>query len=132
MELACVIISALAACFSAITAYLGYINGKLISQGNIELQIREMISSAKYRFLEQGTRSPQLFDALNEDILNAYDEACAKYIDRKVDQKRFEKMYQHEIENLVEDPVYAEKFKMPASRYDAILKVYNKWFHKER
>lgn len=132
MELACIIISAVAALFSAVTALISYLNGKLLSQGNIELQIRTMISEAKYRRLEYGGQSKEIASALDEDLLNAYEEACAKYIDNKVDKKRFYKMYVSEIRQLVENEPYKKIFNEIGCKFDAIINVYNKWNHKDR
>ena len=65
--------------------------------------------------------------ALDEDVLNAYDEACAKYIDKKVDRERFEKMYMHEIRQLVEFDDFAHKYNCIQSRYNATKRVYDEW-----
>ena len=129
MVLACTIISAAAAFFSAITAFISYKNGKLTAQGNIELQIRMMITQAKLNVIEHPSKE---FSALDEDLLNAYDEACAKYIDKKVDRERFYKTYMHEIRQLVENEPYNKKFNEKSCKFDAILKVYKEWNHKDR
>ena len=65
--------------------------------------------------------------ALDEDVLNAYDEACAKYIDKKVDRERFKKMYMHEIRQLVESDDFAHKYNCIQSRYNATKRVYDEW-----
>ena len=129
MVLACTIVSAAAALCSAITAFISYKNGKLTTQGNIELQIRMMITQAKLNVIEHPSKE---FSALDEDLLNAYDEACAKYIDKKVDRERFYKTYMHEIRQLVDNEPYNKKFNEKSCKFDAILKVYNEWNHKDR
>lgn len=63
-----------------------------------------------------------IYDMLTEEVLNAYDEACAKYNDGKVDKERFKKMYLHEIRQLVESPELKEKHDSISSRYDATKK----------
>ena len=62
-----------------------------------------------------------------EDVLNAYDEACAKYIDKKVDTERFKKLYVTEIRNLVEDNNTKSYYVMPQSKFQATVKVYREW-----
>ena len=132
MELACIIISAFAALFSAITAFISYHNGKLTSQGNLELQIRALIMQAKVNVLDHKDTGKESITAYDEDLFNAYDEACAKYIDKKVDRERFKKMYMHEIRQLVEEAPYKSFFNQKSCRFDAILKVYDEWNHSDR
>ena len=70
-------------------------------------------------------------DNLNKSI-NAYEEACAKYLDKKVDRKRFQKMYRVEVPQLVEKPELKDYFDAITSRYKAILKVYEMWENAEK
>ncbi|WP_434799330.1 hypothetical protein [Terrisporobacter vanillatitrophus] len=79
-----------------------------MQKGQVEMQIRELISSARSRYQDKAVQADdELFQALiesaHEDVLNAYDETCAKYIDEKVDKKRFKKLYFDEIRQLVTD-----------------------------
>lgn len=107
-----------------------------LTKGQVEMQIREMISSAKWRYADlgiqlakdnQNTTLIASTTAALEDVLNAYDEACAKYIDNKVDKERFKKLYVTEIRNLVEDENTKSYYVMPQSRFQATVKVYRKW-----
>ena len=107
-----------------------------LTKGQVEMQIREMISSAKWRYADlgiqlakdnQNTTLVASTTAALEDVLNAYDEACAKYIDNKVDKERFKKLYVTEIRNLVEDENTKSYYVMPQSRFHATVKVYRKW-----
>lgn len=141
MDIAALILSTITATVSAIAAILTYLNGKKTAYGNIELQIRSMISEAKYRqiqFAEKLSCDPDneyvksQFAALNEELLNAYDEACAKYLDRKVDKERFRKMYFHEIKQLVECNDYSNEYDKVSSRYIATIKVYQEWVNLEK
>lgn len=141
MDIAALVLSTITATVSAIAAILTYLNGKKTAYGNIELQIRSMISEAKYRqiqFAEKLSYDPDneyvknQFAALNEELLNAYDEACAKYLDRKVDKERFRKMYFHEIKQLVECKDYSNEYDKVSSRYIATIKVYQEWVNLEK
>lgn len=107
-----------------------------MQKGQVEMQIREMISSARGRYQDKviqaiGREDDQLYAALiasaHEDVLNAYDEACAKYIDGKVDKERFKKLYHDEIRQLVNDPANIEKYREPHTKFHATNKVYTEW-----
>jgi hypothetical protein len=70
-----------------------------------------------------------------EDNLNAYEDACAKYLDKKIDRGRFFKSYSKEIENIcTQENNEIAKFMHPAdtSSYQAIWKVYREWFVREK
>lgn len=135
MELAMAILSAVSAAAAALAAFFTYYNSKKTGNGNVELQIRSMIFEAKHRQFEvmiklvenpNEKRFKIITDALTEDILNAYDEACAKYNDRKVDRERFKKMYFHEIGQLVEN--FPDKYNSVTTRFKATLTVYQEWY----
>lgn len=141
MQLVIAVLSGLSTFAAAITAIITYINGKKMAHGNVELQIRTMISSAKHHQSEcmiKLAANPNdevlksVYYTLTEEVLNAYDEACAKYNDKKVDKERFKKMYFHEIRQLVESPELMDKYNSISSRYDATKKVYNEWNHTEK
>lgn len=69
---------------------------------------------------------------LNQSMLNSYEDACTKYLDKKLNPERFEKNYHIEIRNILENSSLAEYFNPTTSRYKAILKVYKKWEDKEQ
>ena len=68
-----------------------------------------------------------------EDNLNAYEEACARYIDNKVDRDRFRKMFFSEIANLVrkkeaEDHItFGLLHPEGQSLFQNIWRVYREW-----
>lgn len=141
MQIVIAILSGISSFASAVAAIITYINSKRMTNGNVELQIRTMISEAKYHQSECMIKlavNPKdeilnnIYETLTEEVLNAYDEACAKYNDKKVDRARFKKMYFHEIRQLVEDQKLKEKYDSISSRYDATKKVYNEWNHTEK
>lgn len=107
-----------------------------ISYGQAELAIRESISAAKNRLtdtmtvIDDNKYKNQIIEVYVEELLNAYEEACAKYIDRKIDKVRFKKMYFDELKNIVESKNF-ERYFMFGSKYEAIKKVYNEWFDLE-
>lgn len=122
-----------------------------LSNGSMEIQIREMISLARRHLASaiqnivmskinpnfannkdmQGLVDNLLHDA-QQDYLNAYEEACMKYIDNKVDKARFEKTYKKEIRNIVENETYKKYLTDFSSSYYAIKKVYDQWNNLER
>ena len=108
--------------------------------GSVEMEIRTMITNAKNRFadlglqLENNQNSETLKKAVNsalEDVCNAYNEACAKYLDGKVDKKRFKKNYINEIKNIVTANPTKNKFIQPQTEYNATVIVYNEWHNLE-
>jgi hypothetical protein len=76
------------------------------------------------------------FAEATEDNLNAYEDACAKYLDKKIDRERFKRMYYSEIENLgrVKEGNVIHKFMYPEqqSRFKAIWKVFHQWTNLEK
>lgn len=113
-----------------------------IAQGQIELNIHQLLNQTKKDVMDvtiviaekcsnddQDMKSvlTQALNTANERNLNAYEEACAKYLDNKVDKERFKKNYHTEIRQLVEDDNNKDKFDATTSPYKAILKVYKKW-----
>ncbi|OIN68148.1 hypothetical protein BLD48_02270 [Exiguobacterium sp. KRL4] len=130
-------------------------NANIISSGALETAINERISNAKkntressYNLInyiqelkERNINSEpnekleylkRFYNACIEEELNAYEDACGKYIDKKVDVHRFKKTFHVEIRQLVENDQYKEKFDSTTSRYKAILKVYSEWENLER
>lgn len=103
--------------------------------GQSEIAMRTMISSARNSYLavlkdiSQGDDrlKTQIEKASLEDLLNAYDEACAKYLDNKIDKDRFKKMYSVEIRQIVEDSSTKPYYDTVSTRYQATMKVYNEW-----
>lgn len=113
---------------------------KMISQGQIELEIHQMISQTKRDVLDialkiQGNQTgivQQAFETAREMNLNAYEEACSKYLDGKVDKERFKKNYHVEIRQLVENANNEDKFNAVTSKYKCILAVYAEWNNLEK
>ncbi len=88
------------------------------------LLAKEEPSADEKRMLELYIKQ---FDLAIENNLNAYEEACAKFLDKKVDKKRFKKIYKTEIRKLVENREFTKYFDGVTSNYKAILKVYKQW-----
>lgn len=123
-----------------------------IASGNFELYIGERITSTKEKVSDVSLQMATLiskqkrtsddekvlaifekvFNAAVENNINAYEDACAKYLDKKVDQTRFEKLYKAEIRQLVESDNLREYFDGVTSKYKAVLKVYNQWENLEK
>lgn len=129
-----------------------------IAVGQSETALREAISNARQRIEESsfkieevllGRKSTQLNteekrrlnllsqsrSAIIENYLNAYEDACGKYLDNKIDKVRFKKSYVTEIANLCKADVesYAKHMHPKAtSKYEAIWKVYDEWHRHER
>lgn len=108
-----------------------------MQKAQIEMQMRELVSTARSRYQDRvaqfvGNEDSDvhiaLVSAAQEDVLNAYDEICSKYLDDgKVDKVRFKKLYHDEIRQLVTDPSNVEKYREPQTKFHATNKVCNEW-----
>ena len=69
-----------------------------------------------------------------ENCLNAYEDACGKYLDDKTDKARFKKAYINEVKNIC-DPKRTsyERLMHPesTSNFEAIWKIYKEWHRHE-
>lgn len=112
-----------------------------MQMGQVEMQIRELILNARSRYEdlaiqlnahENDVEYSKAVESALEGVLNAYDEACAKYIDGKVDKERFKKLYHDEIRQLVTDSATQEKYREPQTKFHATNMVYTEWNNLER
>jgi len=69
-----------------------------------------------------------------EGNLNAYEDACGKYIDKKTDPERFRKLYINEIKTIC-DPKRESYARLlhpdSTSNFQAIWRVYKEWHQHE-
>ena len=68
-----------------------------------------------------------IVESLYEDYRNAYEDACSKYEDNKIDKIRFEKMYSDSIRQLVEDETHKHFYTEPQTKYTCTIKLYKKF-----
>jgi hypothetical protein len=133
----------------SIVAFVCSLRASKKADGVIELNIRNMISESKRYYTsslhdwvlakadETISKDEELMRTVDQnvkiakqDFCNAYEEACMKYIDKKVDKERFKKTYQVEIRQLVanwRDIIFAG-----TSSYAAIRKVDEEWNNPEK
>lgn len=105
-------LSLIVSCFALLRARSSFKN----SRGDSELKLYEIITKAENDFLnfnERATENIEKEDDYNEfakayrsNILNAYDIACQRYIDGKLDVTRFRKTYRERISSLFSDDDY--------------------------
>lgn len=136
-----IFISSMSFLLSVISLIFSRINMRRVEKiyyGQTEMTIRESITAAKSKVTEaiknsvdNNPYSSQIVKVSIEELLNTYEEACAKYIDKKVDNKRFKKLYYDEIKKVVESPEL-KKYYQFGSKYDATKKVYDKWCNLEK
>jgi len=108
--------------------------------GDISIRIAEIlagrkpekldsIESAKLKVLESARK------VAVENYLNAYEDACGKFLDGKIDKERFKKMYVEEVRNLCDPTVESYSRMMHPksnSKYEAIWKIYDEWHRHEK
>ena len=113
----------------------------LVQLAEVEYTMRASIDASRIRFedvaLQHATAlSEKERDEAYEDIkgttaeayINAYEEACTKYTDGKVDKTRFKKTYQVELRRLADS--FPDVFAGSNNRY-AIKSVYDEWENTE-
>lgn len=140
-DMVSLVMSVIGILISIISIAVAY-NAHKISQGEIELNIHQLLNQTKKDVMdvyliiaekcsENDEEMKKILNrALNtatERNLNAYEEVCAKYLDNKVDKDCFKKNYNIEIRQLVEDENNKDKFNATTSVYRAILRVYKEW-----
>jgi len=110
-----------------------------LTKGQVEMQLHEMITTAKHHYTEICLKHPNSSElvegfilAAKEDVQNAYDEACQKYIDGKIDKERFRKSYFSQIRELVNSPATKDSYIGIQSNFQATKKVYDEWYNLER
>lgn len=122
------------------TILLSFKYNKLV-QAQVEMQIRERITCARTRYEDliinhneqlNDELIKMVYESTKEEFLNAYDEACQKYLDGKVDKERFKKSYFIEIQSIVKNETFKQKYDTQSTTYKATVKVYNKWFNLEQ
>lgn len=122
------------------TIVLSFRYNKLV-QGQVEMQIRERITNARIRYEDLTIQYKEklgdeliksVYESTKEEFLNAYDEACQKYLDKKVDKDRFKKSYFTEIQSMVKNESFKQKYDTQSTPYKATLKVYKEWFDLEK
>lgn len=90
------------------------------------------LNAAEKRRLELLDKSRS---SIVEDHLNAYEDACGKYLDDKIDRERFKKSYVSEIGNICNHEIasYAKHMQPKSnSKYEAIWKVFDEWHRFEK
>lgn len=116
---------------TGIITFFVYMYTKKQSDAQMEIAVREMISSARSNLRQIIITDTSVKEALlneaKEELLNAYEEACAKYIDKKIDKKTFKRMYYGEIKNIVKNEEFKKMINWPKSKFPHIVKICQEW-----
>lgn len=116
---------------TGIITFFVYSYTKKQSDAQMEISVREMISSARSNLRQIIITDTSVKEALlneaKEELLNAYEEACAKYIDKKIDKKTFKRMYYGEIKNIVKNEEFKKMINWPKSKFPHIVKICQEW-----
>lgn len=73
----------------------------------------------------------QMYNSVLQDYLNTFEEACCKYIDRKVSRKRFKSNYKYSIKEICTSGLFDDKLNSKDNTYINILTLYNKWYRRK-
>lgn len=132
------IVSLSIAILGLVLSAISFIRTNAYTKGTVEIYIRNMISTARnnqnqiiiqIQNISDDQLKTDLLESSIEDLLNAYDEACAKYNDRKVDKKRFRMLYTTEILDIYKEN---KDFIKETENFKALEKVYNEFTNKEK
>ena len=130
--------------FSLTKEYNGLVKEQnKIAQGQAETSMRELIMSARRNVENIAEKVAQedkdvkaiyekMFNSAQEDLRNAYEEACSRYRDGKIDKERFKRMYSTEIRKLVEDEDQKKIYDSISTPYQCTVAVYEEWFNFEK
>lgn len=109
-----------------------------IEETTLEMQIRQSIRDASDKIREyaaqlsedkKNTAKQKNYLSAAEDYRNAYEDACEKYVTGKVNKEWFKKMFQKEIQQLVDSESNQEYYSDSThSAYQYTIKVYKEWF----
>ncbi len=136
------------ACISVVSAVVALVSARwtfkrdLNSLGDSEVKIFELISKAESELVKFNVRLKEKIesegnefifkesyrvelDCLSENLLNVYDVACQRYLDKKLDKKRFKKTYGTRIGRLFSNSLYKPYLGVDNLQYSA-LKMVNK------
>ncbi|HHT7564041.1 hypothetical protein [Raoultella ornithinolytica] len=147
------LISAFVAVVSAFKTYRRDLN----SLGDSELKTFDQISAAELDFAKfnakildreaefqaanQSNSSAKfsmsigdecLFDHYSQSVLNAYEIACQRYLDKKLDQVRFEKTYADRLKLVCKNTVYKIHLDKGDFNYAALNEVNTLFNNRER
>jgi len=143
------IVSLLFAVIAIIVSWKASNKANQIATGESESNLRNLISQARQHMEDRalhisgflkGRKSKDLklqekkvfegllkaYKSAVEDWLNAYEETCARYLDNKIDKKRFCKTYKTEIKNIIEEntkEIYELMHPKEKSKYNSIWEV---------
>lgn len=116
-----------------------------LSHGQAEIVLRNQVSASRHRVedfmarnldhlgADDTTRTTVLRSiskSLAEGYLSALDVACQTYLDEKIDQERFQRAFQREIRQAVQDEAHKEF--LAGHAYNALTKVYEAWENPEK
>lgn len=138
MYLAGAIVSSVSATIAIVGAYMT-VRRDRNSTGDSEIKMFELISKSETELVlfsvqikkekDSSSEEYKMKDAdriklnfLVENLLNAYDIACQRYLDSKLDRKRFEKTYSARIEKLCRNPLYVPIIEANKIQYSALIK----------
>ena len=107
-----------------------------LNKAQTELYIQELLTISKRNFANLGLEVykidldkkilTKVTASYIEEVLNAYEISCLKYLDNKIDKNSF-KVYEKEIKNLFQqDSPYYKRITTPNS-FQSIKKVYREW-----
>lgn len=109
MDIFLAIVSAFAAIASAVAAFFSFLNSKKSNYIQVELLLVDFLSKSRSTYVEGLNKfdnediSELEFKVYIEQFLNAYNEACSKYLQKAIGKKWFNSVYEDEIRKLISE-----------------------------
>lgn len=129
-EILTIVISTIALTIS-LFSFINSLYDRLASQGQTELQIQQQLFEAEQTLLNiymlRNKYDNKTYNSIlligKQSYLNVFDSACAKYLDRRINKKRFILTYKEAVINLFEDDSFNYLI-YNSNGYKALIKFY--------
>jgi len=131
---------------SLLVSIYAFIRSNKVANAELDIVIHNLIHQSRHTLDEVLKLELELADSIDEkrqiltnfgrkgieELLNAYEEACTRYLNKQIDQAHFRQRYKQEILQVVKDKAInlVVDFKDPdvqKNRYKAIFKVFEEF-----
>ncbi len=125
--------------FIVFSVWSSYLTKGMVQWGriNIEFEIYNLIHGASQEVRSAAVAlsddpknevKAKVFEATMDDYRSACENACEKYVHRKVGKAWFKNLFSTEIKMLVESEAHSRFYTSPDSKFLNTIKVYREWF----
>jgi len=143
VELTVAIIAIVVAFGAVLVSVWAVFSAEKSSQAQVEAQIRQQINDAEnykddkiVQFYSMSKDASEesienlqaVMKSAEQRLINVYDDACALYLDGKIDKQRFKQNYEHTIIRNMKNVVFQrDYFFAEPNEYPNTLAVFREW-----